>query len=80
MAVLRLKAHPQRRAGLEWTYTGCMPNETFTLRSAMPASAAEVYAWHSRPAAFARLLPPWERIEIIRVVGLEMRYEHTERE
>lgn len=36
--------------------------ETFTLRSAMPASAADVYAWHARPAAFLRLLPPWERI------------------
>src|SRR5438445_457592 len=29
-----------------------------------PTPTAEVYAWHSRPAAFARLLPPWERIEI----------------
>src|SRR6185437_10379861 len=31
-------------------------------RSAMPASAAELYAWHARPGAFPRLLPPWERL------------------
>lgn len=37
-----------------------MPDETFTLRSPMPASAAELYAWHARPGAFPRLLPPWE--------------------
>jgi len=41
-----------------------MPNETFTLRSAMPASAAELYAWHARPGAFQRLAPPWEAVEL----------------
>lgn len=39
-----------------------MPTETFTLRSPMPVSAEELYAWHAGPAAFPRLLPPWERI------------------
>jgi uncharacterized protein len=38
-----------------------MPNETYTLRSPMPVSAADAYAWHAHPAAFQRLQPPWER-------------------
>jgi len=41
-----------------------MPNSTFTLRSPMPVSADELYAWHSRPLAFQRLQPPWERVEM----------------
>lgn len=36
----------------------------FVQRSSMPASAEELFAWHARPGAFERLLPPWERIEI----------------
>lgn len=31
----------------------------------MPATAAEVWAWHERPGAFARLLPPWERAQVV---------------
>jgi uncharacterized protein (TIGR01777 family) len=42
--------------------------ETFTLRSPMPASADDLFAWHARPAAFHRLLPPWEDV---RVEGLD---------
>ena len=30
----------------------------------MPASAAELYAWHARPAAFGRLVPPWEDVAV----------------
>lgn len=41
-----------------------MPDSVFSLRSPMPASAADVYAWHARPAAFLRLNPPWERVEV----------------
>src|SRR5205807_2476440 len=37
-----------------------MPDSTFTLRSPMPASAAELYDWHARPGAFQRLTPPWD--------------------
>ncbi len=36
----------------------------FVQRSLMPASAEDLFAWHARPGAFERLLPPWERIEI----------------
>ena len=34
-------------------------------RTLMPASAAEVYAFHERPDALARLIPPWERGEVV---------------
>lgn len=46
-----------------------MPNATFTLRSPMPVSADELYAWHGRPLAFQRLQPPWERIDITSISG-----------
>jgi ligand-binding SRPBCC domain-containing protein len=34
-------------------------------RTLMPVSAAEVYAFHERPDALARLIPPWERVTIL---------------
>ena len=37
----------------------------FEKRSPMPASAAELFAWHARPGAFARLAPPWQRFEVV---------------
>jgi hypothetical protein len=40
-----------------------MPTSVF--RSALPVSVAELYAWHARPGAFARLAPPWQRIEVL---------------
>ena len=40
-----------------------------TWRSAMPASAADVFAWHARPNALARLMPPWQRYRIVERVG-----------
>ncbi|VTT97067.1 nucleoside-diphosphate sugar epimerase : Nucleoside-diphosphate sugar epimerase OS=Cystobacter violaceus Cb vi76 GN=Q664_13690 PE=4 SV=1: Polyketide_cyc: Epimerase: DUF1731 [Gemmataceae bacterium] len=40
-----------------------MSDATFTLRSPMPVSADELYAWHGRPLAFQRLQPPWEHVE-----------------
>ena len=46
-----------------------MPNATFTLRSSMPVSAEELYAWHARPLAFQRLQPPWESARIVRQEG-----------
>jgi hypothetical protein len=38
-------------------------------RSSMPVSAEELYAWHARPAAFERLLPPWESARLLRTEG-----------
>ncbi|MBY0458409.1 MAG: SRPBCC family protein, partial [Gemmataceae bacterium] len=46
-----------------------MPDETFTLRSPMPVSAEELYAWHSRPLAFQRLQPPWEAARVVSQEG-----------
>ncbi len=31
----------------------------------LPVSAAEAYAWHARPGALARLIPPWERVRLV---------------
>lgn len=42
-----------------------MPDQTFTLRSPMPVSAEELYAWHARPLAFLRLTPPWEDTAVV---------------
>ena len=36
----------------------------FVRRTEMPCSADELFAWHLRPGAFARLSPPWERVEV----------------
>jgi uncharacterized protein (TIGR01777 family) len=40
-----------------------MPVSTF--ESSMPASPQELFAWHTRPGAFARLKPPWQKLEIL---------------
>lgn len=46
-----------------------MPDETFVLKSPMPASADELYAWHARPLAFARLAPPWDNTRVVKQEG-----------
>jgi uncharacterized protein (TIGR01777 family) len=40
-----------------------MPTSVF--QSALSSSAEELHAWHARPEAFARLAPPWQRIEVL---------------
>lgn len=35
----------------------------------LPYRAEEVYAWHSRPGAFQRLVPPWQRVVLHRADG-----------
>lgn len=42
-----------------------MKDHVFTLNVRIARSAADVFAWHERPGALARLCPPWERIELI---------------
>ena len=43
-----------------------MPRDLlFEKRSPMPATVAELFAWHARPGAFARLAPPWQRFEVV---------------
>ena len=41
---------------------------TQTIRLRRPAS--EVFAWHKRPGALARLTPPWERVDVTRHDGI----------
>ncbi|MBS0197570.1 MAG: TIGR01777 family oxidoreductase [Planctomycetes bacterium] len=41
----------------------------FVARSPMPVPAADLFAWHARPGAFERLMPPWEQLRIIRRAG-----------
>jgi len=36
--------------------------DVFSRRVALPVSAAEAFAWHERPGALDRLLPPWENV------------------
>jgi uncharacterized protein (TIGR01777 family) len=35
----------------------------------MPASAGEVFAWHLRPGALERLLPPWQGVRVLKRSG-----------
>jgi uncharacterized protein (TIGR01777 family) len=43
--------------------------EIFTASSPILVSPADLYAWHARPGAFARLQPPWERVELLEQTG-----------
>lgn len=38
---------------------------TVRLKSRIEAPAKEVFDWHLQPAAFLRLVPPWEKVEIL---------------
>ena len=38
--------------------------EVFSQRVALPVSAEEAFAWHERPGALDRLIPPWEKVRI----------------
>ncbi|TVR02551.1 MAG: TIGR01777 family protein [Deltaproteobacteria bacterium] len=39
-----------------------MPESRY--ESEIPVSADTLYAWHARPGAFERLVPPWERVRL----------------
>ncbi|MBU1568903.1 MAG: TIGR01777 family oxidoreductase [Proteobacteria bacterium] len=41
----------------------------FTHSSTYSCSAAELHAWHSRPGALERLLPPWEKTMVLAKSG-----------
>ena len=41
-----------------------MAEQRFEHASEMPAPRAEVYAWHTRPGALERMLPPWEDVTL----------------
>lgn len=42
---------------------------TFTKRTRLAVSADTAFAWHERPGAFERLLPPWDRVRIASMRG-----------
>ncbi|MBP6507100.1 MAG: SRPBCC family protein [Opitutaceae bacterium] len=46
-----------------------MPDQVFSRSVRIERPAAEVFAWHEQPGAFARLCPPWERVEVTSHVG-----------
>src|SRR5579871_2419925 len=46
-----------------------MKLERFVYRSAMPAPAGAVFAWHCRPGAFERLAPPGEEVRVLERTG-----------
>jgi len=41
----------------------------FESRSLMPVPVDELFAYHARPGAFARLAPPWQRLRILEQEG-----------
>jgi uncharacterized protein (TIGR01777 family) len=43
---------------------------TYVRRSALPVSEEAAFAWHTRPGALERLIPPWQRVEILRAEPL----------
>lgn len=45
-----------------WCLVG---REVFEAVSTLPQSASDVYAWHLRPGALERLLPPWQDVRVV---------------
>jgi len=41
-----------------------MADELFTRSVRIERPASEVFDWHERPGAFARLCPPWQKVEM----------------
>ena len=39
----------------------------FTYKYTVPASIETVFEWHRSKAHFHRILPPWEKIQIIKI-------------
>lgn len=46
-----------------------MPLRTFERSIDLPVSAATAFAWHERPGALQRLIPPWEQATVLRASG-----------
>jgi uncharacterized protein (TIGR01777 family) len=43
----------------------------FVARSPMPVDAGELSAWHLRPGALERLLPPWQSVRVVQRAPVE---------
>lgn len=37
----------------------------FEYSSVVSASLVDVFSWHERPGAFARLTPPWQPVRLV---------------
>ena len=46
-----------------------MHKHTFVRSLELPVSAEEAFAWHELPGALARLMPPWEHVEMLSHTG-----------
>jgi uncharacterized protein len=46
-----------------------MSLSTFTRSVRIERPAAEVFAWHENPGAFARLAPPWQKLQVLSHTG-----------
>ena len=47
-----------------------MPESVFEFSSDLPAARAEAFAWHERPGALQRLIPPWQRVDVLENQGI----------
>ena len=43
--------------------------DSVTRRSSMPVSVEALWAWHTRPGALERLLPPWDPVHVVSRTG-----------
>ena len=46
-----------------------LPFTVLERRTRLPVPAEEAFAWHGRPGAFERLVPPWERVVVVERQG-----------
>ena len=46
-----------------------MPAAVVERSTTLPVSAEAAFAWHERPGAFERMVPPWERVSVIEQSG-----------
>ncbi len=44
-------------------------SQQFSQEIELPVGPAEAFQWHERPGALERLIPPWEKVKIIRQQG-----------
>ncbi len=48
---------------------GRLPSAGHTFESVVPAPIADVFGWHERPGAIARLTPPWQPVRVAEEAG-----------
>lgn len=46
-----------------------MKTRTFVHRTRLPVPAPEAFEWHVRPGALDRLIPPWEKVQVVERLG-----------